>query len=74
MEFGKGDKIWFVAFVIWVIMWLGPGLLLVNRDVFVFGMPLLWVWAILGWGVGLILLRIAGYKLKSTNVEWDEEV
>ena len=73
MIVSRRDKIWLIVAVIWTLLFLGPGLLLFNFDVTVFGMPLLWAWSILGWLVGIVLVYVAGYKLTCTNVEIREE-
>jgi len=73
MIVSRRDKIWMIVAVIWALLFLGPGLLFFNFDVTVFGMPLLWVGAILGWLIGIVLVDVAGYKLTCTNVEIREE-
>ncbi|OUM86027.1 MAG: hypothetical protein BAA01_01325 [Bacillus thermozeamaize] len=73
MFISQRDKIWLLVAVLWAILFLGPGLLLFNFDVTVFGMPLLWVGAIFGWLTGIVLVYVAGYKLSCTNVEIPEE-
>lgn len=75
MKLNRLEKVWFLCFVIWIILWLGPGLLLFNYDAYVGSFHVLWLWAIIGWWVALILIYIGGYKLSITNLEYysDEE-
>lgn len=64
----RKDRWWLWAFLAWIILSLGPGLLLANKPTFIGYFPLLFVWSVVFWIISLILVYVLGYKLPMTEV------
>jgi hypothetical protein len=73
MKLTGKDKVWLVCWIAWMLLFFGPGLMLVNRDVFVFNIPILWFYAGVGWCVGVVLIYFQGYVIPITNVDVEED-
>ncbi|OQW91126.1 MAG: hypothetical protein BWK78_05435 [Thiotrichaceae bacterium IS1] len=63
----KKHLIWFIP-LLWSMVFLGPGIMLV------YGMPSIWVWQILGWFCGVVMMWYLAYKMGlSTEPEGEVE-
>jgi len=65
---------WFLwALLAWILLALGPGLQLASKPVFIGYFPLLYVYSVVMFFIGLWLCYMAGYKLKFTVMPDDLE-
>lgn len=66
---------WFLwALFAWIFMCLGPGLQLASKPVFIGPFPLLYVYCVVFFIVGLWLCYMVGYKLSFTQMPEDIEI
>jgi Na+/proline symporter len=66
-----------VLTIVWVFFGVGPGLVIGNYVFgapgagyagWIFGMPSIWAWLILWWGLGIILMWFLAYKMELSTV------
>lgn len=64
----RKERWWFWAFLAWIILSLGPGLIIASKPTFIGYFPFLYVWSFGFWIISLVLCYILGYKLSLTDV------
>jgi len=69
----KGEKWVFWFLLVFMLLWVGPGLELFNKPIMVGAFPLLHVFSFGGWIILIILNYIIGYKLETFSVSDIEE-
>ncbi len=65
------ERWWLWAMLLWVILSLGPGLMLASFPVFIGPFPLLYVWSLAMYGFSLVLIYLLVYKISFHNVSED---
>jgi hypothetical protein len=66
-----------VATMVWVFFAIGPGIVIGNHifgapgagyDKWDFGMPSIWVWQLLWWGLGVLLVWFLAYRMEMSTL------
>ena len=67
-----------IILIVWIFFSFGPGLMIgnelfgkpVNVESWSFGMPSIWVWQVIFWGIGILLVWFLAVKMEmSTSLE-----
>ena len=80
----QGLKVWaWVITLAWMFFGIGPGAVIGNSifgdpnagtpDAWLFGMPSIWAWQVLFWGLGVAMMWFLAYKMEMSTVP-DKEV
>jgi hypothetical protein len=53
---------------LWFVFAIGPGIVLgSDAQTFIFGLPKLWVWQIVWWLVGVVMMYVLAFRLQMST-------
>jgi Na+-driven multidrug efflux pump len=64
---------WIIFFILGIIMMTFPFLHIFNRPVFLFGLPLLFLYLIVGWFISIVVIYLFMIASRHENEQTDEK-
>lgn len=65
----RSDVLLLLAFLVYYLLAVGPGLTLFNRHAYAGAYPVLFLWILLWWPVGLAIAYLFGYRARFTYLD-----
>ena len=68
-------RLMWVLTPLWFIFAIGPGIVLgSDAQTFIWGLPKLWVWQIVWWAVGVVMMYVLAFRLEMSTPPREEEL